>query len=302
MSIKYDGKSPGKLWYFWQNTKALARTPFEYTTQRDAKKAGKDIGIFVGVAALTQGVLSVGMIAALPLAPMLISLVGFSVALNFGWQGFNKIRALKNSSFVYGCVRENENKWLHRKADGNVFKRGLKSIKDKVASIGSKIPLPLVKGGKWLGIAAAVTGAAAAIGAGLSYAGVPAFSTGAAASSILGGIAQAGAVIGLSAAAATATVTGLAVLAIPVGLVASAWCRKTAYARNPDRPVFKKPPPGAPPIDRGQVFSSKAASFEFNANSNTAAPVNDDALSEQRRKAAEQRAANRNRRDNSNRF
>jgi hypothetical protein len=302
MSVQYEGKSPNKLWYFWQNTKALARTPFEYTTQRDARKAGKDVAIFIAAAAATSVVLGVPIIAALPVLPSLISIAGSLTASIFAWQGFQKIRALKNSSFVYGCVRESENKWLHRKADGNVFKRGLKSIKDKISSIGSKIPLPLIKGGKWLGIAAAAAGAIAAIGAGLSYAGIPAFSTGATATTILGSIAQAGAVIGLSAAAATATVTGLALLAIPVGLAASAWCRKTAYTHDPNRPVFKKPSSGAQPIDRGQVFSSKAASFEFNANSSTATPVNDDALTEQRKKAAEQRANNRKRGGNSNRF
>ena len=304
MSIKYDGKSPSRLWYFWQKTKALARTPFEYTTHNDAKKAGKDLGIFVGAAAVTQGILSIGMIAALPLAPTLISLVGFSVALTYGWNGFQKARALMGSSFVYGYVREKENQWLHKKADGNALKRGLKSIKEKIAGIGGKIPLPLVKAGKWLGIAAATVGAATGIGAALSYAGVPAFSTGAAATSILGGIAQVGAVVGLSAAAAVATVTGIAVAAIPLGLVAAAWCRKTAYARSPDRPSFKKPSSGSgQPIDRGQVFSPKAASFEFNTSSPSATPVsngNDNELSEQRRKAAEERANRK--RDNSRRF
>jgi hypothetical protein len=49
-----------------------------------------------------------------------------------------------------------------------------------------------------------------------------------------------------------------------------------------------------PPIDRGQVFSPKAAAFEFNDNSATASPVSDD-LSAERKKAAEQRAANRKR-------
>lgn len=303
MSVKYDGKSPSKLWYFWQNTKALARTPFEYTTHNDAKKAGKDLGIFVGAAAVTQGILSIGMIAALPLAPTLISLVGFSVALTYGWNGFQKCRMLKNSSFVYGYVREKENQWLHKKTDGNSLKRGLKSIKDKVANIGKSIPLPLVKAGKWLGIAAAAVGAATGIGAALSYAGVPAFSTGAAATSILGGIAQAGAIVGLSAAAAVATVTGIAIAAIPLGIMATAWCRKTAYARSPDRPSFKKPSTtGGQPIDRGQVFSPKAASFEFNSTSPSAeaTPANNNELSESRRKAAEERA--KRKRDSSNRF
>ncbi len=304
MAIQYDGKSPGKLWYFWQNTKAMLRTPFEYSTQKDAKKAGKDVGIFVGAAAVTQGVLSVSMIAALPLVPLLVSLVGFSVAINFGWQGFQKMRMLKNSSFVYGYVREKENQWLHRKADGNFLQRGLKSVKDKIANFGSSIPLSVVKAGKWIGGGLAAAGAAVGIGAGLSYAGVPAFSTGATATGILGGIAHAGAVVGLSAAAAVATVTGLAVAAIPVGIAAMAWCNKTAYARNPDRPVFKKPQPNGQPIDRGQVFTpkAKAASFEFNTSSNSAEPVNNNSseLSAERKRAAEERQARK--RSNNNRF
>lgn len=292
MASNYREDKPGKLWLFWQNTKAMMRTPFEYSTQRDAKKAGKDLGIFVGAAAVTQGILSIGMIAALPLAPTLISLVGFSVAITYGWQGVQKIRALKNSNFVYSYVRDKKEKWQRRKTEGNIFKRTLKSVKDKVAGVTAKIPLPLVKAGKWIGAGLAAAGAAVGIGAGLSYAGVPAFTTSVAATGILGGIAQAGAVVGLSAAAAVATVTGIAVAAIPLGLAAAAWCRKTAYARNPDRPMFKKPPTNPQPIDKGQVFSPKAASFEFNTSSEptTSQPAsNNNELSETRRKAAEAR-------------
>lgn len=303
MAVKYDGKSPGKLWYFWQNTKALAQTPFQYATAADAKKAGKDIGMFAGIATGTSIVLSVPVIAALPVVPLLLSLAGFSWALHHGWQGFHKMRALKNSSFVYSYVRSKEDQWVERKAKGNIFKRTLKSVKDKVNTIKNAIPLPLVKAGKWLGFAAAGIGAVAGAAAGLSYAGLPAFSTGATATAILGGIAQAGAIVGLSAAAAVATVTGLALAAVPVGILAARWCSSTAHARDPNRPVFgkAKTPAGGQPIEQGEVFKPKSASFEFNGNSTTATPVNDD-MSEARKKAAAQRAANRARGGRGNRF
>jgi hypothetical protein len=301
MSIQYDGKSPGKLWYFWQNTKAMLKTPFQYQTEKDAKVAGKHVGKFAGIAIATSVVISVPIIAALPIVPMLVSLAGFSWAIHHGWQGVQKIRMLKSSSYVHGYVRDQENKWLHRKADGNVFKRTWKSLKEKVSGISAKIPLPVVKAGKWLGLAAAAVGAAGAAALGLSYAGLPLFSTGSTAAAELGGIAQAGAVVGLSAAAAVATVTGLAIAAIPVGLAINAWCRKTAYARDPARSLFKKPaakPKADGPIDQGVVFSPKAASFDFNDN----APGQSESLSEERKNAAEARAQNRKRGGRDNRF
>ena len=313
MSVKYDGKSPNKLWYFWQYTKAIVQTPFQYETADRAKSTGKSLGKFVGIAAATSIVLgalpAVVGVATLGIVPLCLSLGGYSWALHHGWQGIQKAGALKSSSFVYSYVKGQEDKWVDRQRNGNVFKRTWKSLKEKVSNIGSKIPMPLVKAGKWLGIGAAVAGIGGAVAAGLSYAGVPAFATGATATSVLSGIASAGAVIGLSAAAAVATVTGLAVAAIPIGLGISAWCRKKGYANDPNRPVFgkKKPsapggkPPGDGPIDKGVVFAPKAASFEFNDNATSGTPAND-SLSEERRKAAEQRANSRKRGGSGNRF
>jgi hypothetical protein len=300
MSVRYDGQSPGKLWYFWQKTKALAQTPFHYETQGQAKQIGKNMGIFVGAAAVTQLVLSVSIIAALPLVPTLLSLAGFSTALYFGWNGVRQIGALAKSSFVHGSVRQSEDKWLERKQKGNVLQRTLKSVKDGVAKLADKIPLPLAKAGKWLGLGAAGVGAVAAVGAGLHYLGVPGLAAG---SAVATSVATAGAAIGLTAAATVAVVAGLAVAAIPLGILAAASLKASVARRAPDRPTFGKPKGPKPPsndngADRNTVFQPKATSVEFN----NSAPKEDDGLSEQRRKAAEARAANKSRRGGGPKF
>lgn len=302
MSVRYDGKSPSKLWYFMQKAKAMAKTPFVYETQGQAKDIGKNVGIFVGAAAVTQIVLSVGIIAALPLVPTLISLAGFSTALYFGWNGVRQIGQLAKSSFVYGSVREAEDKWLERKQKGNFLQRGLKNVKDGMAKLADKIPLPLAKAGKWLGFGAAGAGAIAAVGAGLHYLGVPGLAAG---SAVATSVAAAGAAIGLTAAATVAVVTGLAVAAIPLGILAGASLKASVSRRAPgDRPTFGKPKGPKPPSnddgnDRNTVFTPKATSVTFN---DKAPPANDDGLSEQRRKAAEARAANKNRRGGGPKF
>lgn len=299
MSVRYDGKSPSKLWYFWQKTKAMAQTPFHYETQGEAKKIGKNMGIFVGAAAATQLVLSVSIIAALPLVPTLISLAGFSTALYFGWNGVRQIGQLAKSSFVYGSVRQSEDKWLERKQKGNVLERTLKNVKDGVAKLADKIPLPLAKAGKWLGFGAAGVGAVAAVGAGLHYLGVPGLAAG---SAVATTVASAGAAIGLTAAATVAVVAGLAVAAIPLGILAAASLKASVNRRAPNKPTFGKPKGPKPPSnddggDKNVVFQPKATSVEFN----NSAPK-DDGLSEERRKAAEQRAANKQRRGGGPKF
>src|SRR5476649_2024335 len=108
MAVQYEGKSPGKLWKFWQKTKALAQTPFQYSTARDAQRMGKDGGISIGAAALTSVVLGVHIIAALPILPMLISVAGFSVCATFGWRAIQKGMGLSRSGFVTGYVRKKE--------------------------------------------------------------------------------------------------------------------------------------------------------------------------------------------------
>ncbi|MEZ0260157.1 MAG: hypothetical protein ACAH80_04065 [Alphaproteobacteria bacterium] len=301
MSVRYDGKSPGKLWYFWQKTKAMAQTPFHYETQGEAKKIGKNMGIFVGAAAATQIVLGVGIIAALPLLPTLISLAGFSTALYFGWNGVRQIGPLAKSSFVYGSVREAEDKWLERKQKGNVLQRTLKNVKDGVAKLADKIPLPLAKAGKWLGFGAAGAGVVAAVGAGLHYLGVPGLAAG---SAVATSVATAGAAIGLTAAATVAVVAGLAVAAIPLGILAAASLKASVNRRAPaERPTFGKPKGPKPPSnddgDRNTVFQPKATSVNFNDN---APPAKDDGLTEQRRKAAEARANNKSRRPGGPKF
>lgn len=305
MAIRYDGKQPSKLWYFWQKTKALAQTPFNITTRKDAARFGKDAGITAGTLVAANLLLGVPIIAATPILPWIIGAAAIMTGFKFGREAWFKFKALKETALVSNYVRDKENKWFDRKARGPLLKR----IKDGVKAKIDAIPLGVVKAAKWLGLGAAAAGATGAAAGALSYAGVPAFATGAAATTVLSAIAQAGAVIGLTAAGATAVALGLAVAAIPAGIGLFVAARNAAIRRSPDRPSFgpKKsaPQPSGEPIEKGVVFTAeKGNSFDFNDSAKPQAPANgnDDALSEARRKAAEERARNRKGRDNSKRF
>ena len=309
MAIRYDGKSPGNLWYFWQKTKALMKTPFDYTTRKDAGRFGKDVGIGVGALAGANLLLGVPILAATPILPWVIGFAGIMTGFHFGRNAWNKFKGLKETALVTNYVHQQEEKWYDRQKRGPLLKRIKEGFKAKM-----KLPLPLVKAAKWLGLGGATAGVAGATAGALSYAGVPAFATSATATTILSGIAQAGALVGLTAATATAVAVGAAVLAIPAGIGVFVAARNAVIRRNPDKPSFgvpKKQEPSGEPIEKGQVFTAeKGNSFDFNETAEKPAakkeappPANDDdGMSEARRKAAEERARNRKNRGGGPRF
>ncbi len=299
MGVQYDGKSPGKGWYFWQKTKALAMTPFNHTTRNDAGRFGKDAGITSLFLIGGNLLLSVPVLMAAPIVPWVIGFAAITGAFKFGRDAWNKFGALKETAAVTNYVREQENKWYEKKVRKPLLTRIKEGFKKKVDAI----PAPVIKTLKFAGLALAVaglaTGGAIALGA---FGLVPALAPFAAA------IVEAGAAIGLTATAATATAIGVSALAVPAAGVAtftasSASILRRDPANSPFK--FKKPSENAKPISQGEVFSPGAngKSFEFNDGAKPEAPTaNDNAANEQRRKAAEERAKNKKNRDNSKKF
>lgn len=294
MAIKYDNKSPGKLWYMWQNTKALVRTPFQSTTKKDAQRFGKDAGITIGSLVGANLLLSVPVIMAAPILPWIVGAGAITVAFKFGRDAWNKFKGLKETSFVSGYVREQENKWYDRKKNGNAFSRALKSVKEKIA----KIPTALKTAAKWLGLGTAVAGAGALTAGLLGHFGVvPALAPATAA------VVNVGVAAGLTAGVAFGVAVGVVALAVPVGLGVFAAARNALAGTKETKPTFfKRPAPDAAPIDQGVVFDAQPKSFDFNDNAPKKDTPKDSGMSEERKKAAEARRKNKSGRDNSGRF
>lgn len=298
MGVQYDGKSPSKGWYFWQKTKALAKTPFNHTTRKDAGRFAKDAGITTGILVGANLLLSVPVLMAAPIVPWVIGFAAITGAFKFGRDAWSKFGALKETAAVTNYVREQENKWYDRQARKPLLTRIKDGFKKKVDAI----PAPVIKTLKFAGLALAVaglaTGGAIALGAfGLVPALAPLAAT----------IVEAGAAIGLTATAATATAIGLTALAAPAAGVATYTASNASILRRDpaNSPFkFKKPSDNAKPISQGEVFTPGAngKSFDFNSEAKPAAPTNDNAASEARRKAAEERARNKKNRDNSKKF
>ena len=302
MGIQYDGKSPGKLWYFWQSTKALLQTPFNHTTRKDAGRFGIDAGKTVGVLAVGNIALMVPIIAATPILPWVVGGLAIMFGFKYGREAWQKFSALKETSFVSSYVREQESKWFERKKAGNVLTRIKNSIKNTIGGAFNKIPLGVIKAAKWLGIAGAVTGlAGATVGLLGQFAAIPALAP------VMTAIVEAGAAIGLTAGIAVGVAIGAAALAIPAGIGVFVASRNAVAARNPEASPFKfkKPAPDGAPIEQGKVFEGRSQSFDFNDNAPPPPPVQTadaDAITVARRKAAEERAKNKGRRDNSKKF
>ncbi len=264
MGIQYDGKSPGKLWYFWQTTKALLQTPFNHTTRKDAGRFGIDAGKTVGVLAAANVALMIPVIAATPILPWVVGGLAITFGFKWGREAWQKFGALKETSFVSSYVRTQETKWYERKKAGNVFTRLKNSVKNAVTGLFAKIPTGVLKAAKWLGIAGAVTGlAGATVGLLGQFAAIPALAP------VMTAIVEAGAAIGLTAGVAVGVAIGAAALAIPVGLGVFVASRNAVAARDPEASPFKfkKPAADGTPIEQGKVFEGRSQSFDFNDNS-----------------------------------
>lgn len=309
MTIRYDGKSPGKLWYFWQKTKALMKTPFDYTTRKDAGRFGKDVGITAGSLVGANLLLGVPILAATPILPWIIGAGAITSAFYFGRNAWNKFKGLKETALVTNYVHQQEEKWYDRQKRGPLLKRIKEGFKAKL-----KLPTPVLKAAKWLGLTGVAGGIAGGITAGVSLM-VPSVGSSAAVTAVTSAIAQVGALVGLTAATAVTAAVGAAFVAIPVGFGVFMAAQKALSSRGPAKePTFgvpKKQEPSGEPIEKGQVFTAdKGNSFDFNETAEKPAakkeappPANDDdGMSEARRKAAEERARNRKNRGSGPRF
>lgn len=298
MGVQYDGKSPGKAWYFWQKTKALAKTPFNHTTRKDAGRFGKDAGITLGVLAGANIALGIPVLMAAPIVPWVIGATAIFFAFKHGRAAWSKFGALKETAAVTNYVREQENKWYDKQARKPLLTRVKDGIKKKIDAI----PAPAIKALKFAGLAVAVAGLAAGGAIALGAFGlVPALAP------LAATIVEAGAAIGLTATAATATAIGVSALAVPAaGIATYTTSNASILRRDPANSPFKfkKPSDNAKPISQGEVFTPGAngKSFDFNSEAKPAAPTNDNAASDARRKAAEERARNKKNRDNSKKF
>jgi hypothetical protein len=320
MSIKYEGKSPSRLWYIWQNAKGLAKSFSNPATAKDAKAGAKSGGLSTGVL-VGGGILTkIGFIAILPIVPTVLSIAAVGGAGYFGLNAYRKFKVVKNSSAHKSFMQRQEKKWLDKKTRAPLMTR----LKNAIGRKLDAIPRSLLSIAKWGGIGAAVAGFAASGAAALNALGIAAFSTGATATAVVAGVAKAGAIFGLTAAGATAAVTGLAVVAIPLGIALAVTAAKISSRANPDRSgsgtkrkfsaeaearaAQMKSAPEATP----KTTAKPKIATTFNDETAQAAPAarqekkpapepEDDGLSEARKKAAAERAAAR-KRDRSKRF
>jgi hypothetical protein len=195
MKPKYEGRSPGRLWYMAQRTKALVSTFRNNSTKSDAKSLGKNSGLTTALlvgAKLAFGLTFFGI-------PSLLATVLAIGAVVPGFKAFKNFRTLKNSSPYLNYIRTQEDKWL---------------AKQSGPKLGARIKSLFTKAGTAVGYALAAAGAALATTAGLQYAGVI---SAVALTTVLGTVATA---------VSLPVIIGVTAAAIPLGIIGALVCRK----------------------------------------------------------------------------
>lgn len=295
MRRKYEDR-PSKLWYVWQNTKGMIKSLTDPALKNDAragaKSGGKAAGVLIGGGILTK----IGIIAILPLVPTVITIAAVGGAGYYGVGAWRKFKLVKNSSAYASYMRKQEQKWVDNKNRPPLLQR----LKTKFNKKMDSLPRSVLMLGKWGGLALAVAGAAA-----FCTLAVPMVSSGAAAHAILHSLVKISATIGLHGATMVYTAAGVSAAAAVVGRAVGVTCRDAVYRTDPDRPHFgERAPKNAAPAPQNSAPKAALPSAEnaFNDNAQKSEPAAQDGLSEERKRAAEDRAAARKRNRGGQRF
>lgn len=282
MALRHEGVSPSKFWYTWQKTKGILKTFPDKNYGKDAKVMLRHAGLAAGAA---LGGCALASLLYIPLLiPFVSSLAATAGTGFFGYQAYNKIKILKDSPVVSRYVKEQEKTWLEKKTRAPLLSRMGAFCK----RVFGKALLPVVKAGKWLGIAKATIGTLlGAVGA-CQLAGMNIISATA--------LGAAGASVGLSAGGALIAATAICFVAVPAGIGFSLLCRKAANRLEKDF-VDRQPESRSVPAFKSRLEEKHARSSSPRpaAGFNAAAPAEQTQLSEERRKVAEERAAQRKR-------
>lgn len=264
MSVSYEGKSPGKLWYFWQKTKGI------FATKQQKPLVGAGAGTGVSATATYLVTQQIGFVLAyLPIATAgLGGMAAYQafravrpsegdikkrVSTQARWTSAAKYAGAAAAAFLLTPVLTS---WVSIGAVAATAYFGLRTyrswqegakstsvrnyvrdqettwlnhkknggIKNALRRLKNYIKTAALQGGKWGGFTAAAAGLAASGLAAAQYAGA-AILPAATSGSIVGAITAAGAAIGLGATAAVYGAVAIAAAVIPVGIVAGLVCR-----------------------------------------------------------------------------
>jgi hypothetical protein len=264
MKPQYEGRSPGRIWYAWQRTKALASTFRNSATKSEAKGMGRNTAISAG-SLLTAGYIYANI--TLMGLPTVLLIAGVAAGGFFGIKAFNDIRSLRKSSACVNYIREQENKWV---------------VKQSKPKLMSRIKAAFTRAGTVLGCALAAAGTALATTAILQYTGVILPTT---LASVFGPVA---ATIGFN------ILLGFSLGTIPLGIVGAIVCHKATRRllgkKEPEKKSFFYKAPSAQNDNKSTVKNQQSVTNTF---SQSATVKKETALSEERLKAAEARKAGR---------
>ncbi|MCE9507074.1 MAG: hypothetical protein K8R48_02000 [Alphaproteobacteria bacterium] len=264
MKPQYEGRSPGRLWYARQRTKAFISTFRNASTKSEAKSLGKNAGILVGCVATGGFVASNITLLGIP---SLVAGALFVGGAYFGVKGFGNFRSLKRSGAYSNYVRAQEDKWVARQSR---------------PKLGARIKALFTKAGTVLGYALATAGAALATTAGLQMGGVI---SSVALTTVLGSVA---------AAVSLPVIIGVAAAAIPLGIIGGIVCRKATRRLLGIKPGEKKAAVAVKTIeaknDNKTAIKTQSATSSFTTSATVTKPSPE--LSDERKKAAEERQRN----------
>lgn len=142
MAIDYNGKKPGRFWYFRQRCRILGRA-FKDGGIKSTARAMRRNAVLSGGSIAAGIVLTMKYAALLPIIASWGPPAAGGVALFFGWRSWRNYRGVSKSIFMHNEIRKAEDKWLEKKQRPKLFKRIGAYISLKTSQLGRIASAPL---------------------------------------------------------------------------------------------------------------------------------------------------------------
>lgn len=272
MTIEFEGKSPGKIWYAWQRAKSLGQIFVNKDLRNSVKSTALSATSAIGVPVAGLYLSPFAMIVPF-LGPIAVLGVTGGIGAFMCWKTYKNARDLKNSNVFSNYIRQQEYEWHDRKKTAAAAKMTDSARKSRAF---------ILKAGAVAGYALAALGGTGAIVGGLQYAGVVSIIPAAALTALT-------AVISLPAAIA------IAATAIPTGIIAGLAfgnrAQMIASASVQKRPSFLSE--SAPQNDAAAALAKKEVTPSFTKAVDPARQAAAAAREEAEKKAAAARKAKR---------
>lgn len=141
MAISYNGKTPGRFWYFRQRCRAMVHA-FKDSGIKTKARAMRRNALMSGGSIAAGVALTMKYAALLPIIASFGPPAAGAAGIFFGWRGWRNYRAISKSVYMHTEIRKAETAWLDKQARPKLHKRAGAWLQGMTAKLGRAAATP----------------------------------------------------------------------------------------------------------------------------------------------------------------